>query len=58
MTVALIPRYRLQPFPVVYSYSADEEWECGGEEMYGSVASVVSGDSEEDFVSPLCNCGV
>lgn len=57
MTVATTPRSHLQPFPVVYSYSADDEWECGVYEC-GSVASVVSGDSEEDFVSPLCNCGV
>ena len=55
MTVALTPRSYLQPFPVVYSYNADEEWGSGEREGYGSVASVVSGDSEEDSVSPLCN---
>lgn len=53
VTVATTPRSHLQPFPVVYSYSADDEWEG-----YESVASVMSGDSEEGLVSPLCNCGI
>ena len=58
VTVATTPRSYLQPFPVAYSYNSDEEWECGEREGYGSVASVVSGDSEEDSVSPLCNCWI
>lgn len=57
VAVATTPRSPLQPFPVAYTYNADEEWKCGVCEC-GSVASVVSGDSEEDFVSPLGNCGV
>ena len=57
MTVATTPRSHPQPFPVAHTYNADEEWKCGVCEC-GSVASVVSGDSEEGFVGPLCNCGV
>ena len=57
MTVATTPRSHLQPFPVVYSYSADDEWECGVYEC-GSVASVVSGDSEEDSSTLLYGCGI
>ena len=36
---------------MVYSYNADEEG-------YGSVASVMSGDSEEDSSTLACGCGI
>lgn len=43
---------------MVYSYNADEEWESGEREGYGCVASVVSGDSEEDSSTLPCGCGI